>query len=84
MGPNGSKWSKTCYIDHLGPFGTILDHIRTLASLPFWTPGTLWVPGNGKKGVLLNSPMYEEGFGALGASFMHKCGHSNEKSDRKG
>ena len=22
MGPNSSKWSKTCYIDHLGPFGT--------------------------------------------------------------
>ena len=21
------KWSKTCYIDHLGPFGTLLDHI---------------------------------------------------------
>ena len=28
--------------------------------------------------------MYEEGFGALGASFMHKCGHSTQKSDRKG
>ena len=25
MGPNGPKWSKTCYIDHLGPFGTIWD-----------------------------------------------------------
>ena len=32
----------------------------------------------------MNSPMYEEGFGALGASFMHKCGHSTQKSDRKG
>jgi hypothetical protein len=42
------------------------------------------VPGNGKKGYLINSPMYEEGFGALGASFMHKCGHSTQKSDRKG
>ena len=34
MGPNGPKWSKTCYIDHLGPFGTLLDHIGTLACLP--------------------------------------------------
>ena len=34
MGPNGPKWSKICYIDHLGPFGTLLDHIGALASLP--------------------------------------------------
>ena len=40
-GPKGSKWaqkcpkwSKICYIDHLGPFGTLLDHIGALASLP--------------------------------------------------
>ena len=41
LGPKGSKWaqkcrkwSKICYIDHLGPFGTLLDHIGALASLP--------------------------------------------------
>ena len=33
MGPNGPKWSKICYIDRLGPFGTLLAHIGTLASL---------------------------------------------------
>ena len=31
---NGTKWSKTCYTDHLGLFTTFLDHIGTLASLP--------------------------------------------------
>ena len=31
---NGPKWSKTCYIDHLGSFWTLLDHFGTLASLP--------------------------------------------------
>ena len=28
--------------------------------------------------------MYEEGFGVLGASFMRKCGCSDQKSDQKG
>ena len=31
---NGPKWSKTCYIDHLGSFWTLLDHFWTSASLP--------------------------------------------------
>ena len=26
MAPNGLKWSKTCYIDHLGPFWTTSGH----------------------------------------------------------
>ena len=61
----------------LGHFWSQMGH--------FWTPGTLYgCLEMAKKGVLINSPMYEEGFGALGASFMHKCGHSNQKSDRKG
>ena len=37
-----------------------------------------------QRGYLINSPMYEEGFGALGASVMHKCGHYKQKSDEKG
>ena len=31
---NGPKWSKTCYIDHLGSFWALLDRFGTLASLP--------------------------------------------------
>ena len=31
---NGPKWSKTCYIDHLGSFWTLLDHFGGLASMP--------------------------------------------------
>ena len=31
---NGTKWSKTCYIDHFGSFWTLLDLFGTSASLP--------------------------------------------------
>jgi len=31
---NGPKWSKTCYIDHLGSFWALLDRFGTSASLP--------------------------------------------------
>ena len=31
---NDPKWSKTCYIDHLGSFWTLLDRFGTSASLP--------------------------------------------------
>ena len=31
---NGPKWSKTCYIDHLGSFWTLLDHFWKSVSLP--------------------------------------------------
>ena len=31
---NGPKWSKTCYINHLGSFWTLLDHFGTSTSLP--------------------------------------------------
>ena len=42
------------------------------------------MPGAGKQGCLINDPMYEEGFGVLGASFMNIRDHSNRKCDRKG
>ena len=42
---NGPKWSKTCYIDHLGSFLALLDRFGTSASLPcsaiFSCPGQL-------------------------------------------
>ena len=31
---NGPKWSKTCYIGHLGSFWTLLDHFGKSVSLP--------------------------------------------------
>ena len=31
---NGPKWPKTCYINHLGSFWTLLDHFGTSTSLP--------------------------------------------------
>ena len=90
--PNGQKYAILTIWDHLGPFWTTSGHWQACHVRPFLVPNgpfldarnPIKVPGNGKKGVLINSPMYEEGFGALGASFMHKCGHSNQKSDQKG
>ena len=38
MGPNGPKWSKTCYIDHLGPFWTTSGHWQACHVRPFLVP----------------------------------------------
>ena len=34
MGPKGSLMVKNTYVDHFGPFRTLLDHFGTLTSLP--------------------------------------------------
>ena len=34
MGPKGSIMVKNTYVDHLGPFRTLLDHFGVLTSLP--------------------------------------------------
>ena len=45
---NGPKWSKTCYINHLGSFWNLLDHFGTSTSLPrfaiFGPKGSFWPP----------------------------------------
>ena len=85
--PNGQKYVILTIWDHLGPFLTTSGHWQACHVRPFLVPNgpfldarnPVKVPENGKKGVLNNSPLYEEGFGALGASFMHKCGEVTKK-----
>ena len=52
---NGPKWSKTCYIDHLGSFWALLDRFGTSASLPcsaiFGPKRAIMIRGSQKGGV---------------------------------
>ena len=51
----GPKWSKTCYIDHLGSFWALLDRFGTSASLPcsaiFGPKRAIMIRGSQKGGM---------------------------------
>ena len=61
---NGPKWSKTCYIDHLGSFWALLDRFGTSASLPcsaiFGPKRAIMIRGSQKGGVGGGSDVWEK------------------------
>ena len=73
MGPNGPKWSKTCYIDHLGPFWTTLGHWQACHVRPFLVPNGPFLdapcpgmgPGERLNGLKPPSYMYKQVTGAF-------------------
>ena len=92
---NGPKWSKTCYIDHLGSFWALLDRFGTSASLPcsailapigpFWTPLRTWLKdGNGQNCFKPTWYMSKDYACATDPQSKHVYGRDNQSSDRKG
>ena len=61
---NGPKWSKTCYIDHLGSFWALLDRFGTSASLPcsaiFGPKRAIMIRGSQKGGWGGGSDVWEK------------------------
>ena len=68
MGPNGQKWSKICYIDRLGPFGTTSGHWQACHVRPFLVPNGPFLdaprpgmePGEGLNDLNPPCHMYKE------------------------
>ena len=92
---NGPKWSKTCYINHLGSFWTLLDHFGTSTSLPrfaifgpkgpFWTPLHTWLKdGNGQNCIKPTWYMSKDYERVTDPQSKHVYGHNNQNRAKKG